>query len=145
MILMHRLALAAGIAVVLGSVGVGSGAWAASPPRPCPEGTDPMMRRELFFGTARPDAPPVDEAQWQAFVDAEVTPRFPDGLTHFPAAGQWRGADGAVVRERAHVLLIFHAPSPAAEAALAEIRALWKDRYDQESVMQVDGTACVGF
>lgn len=146
---MHRLALAAGIAVAVASVGAGSGAWAASPPSPlpfpCPEGMEPMMRRELFFGTARPDAPPVDEAQWQAFVDDEITPRFPDGLTHHPAAGQWRGVDGAVVRERAHVLLIFHAPSPDADAALAEIRGLWTARYDQESVMQVDGIACVGF
>ncbi|WP_339950260.1 DUF3574 domain-containing protein [uncultured Albimonas sp.] len=123
-------------------VGMAGAGFAAAP---CAEGAVPMARSELFFGTGRAAAPPVSEAEWQAFVDAEITPRFPDGLTHFPASGQWRGADGAVAREGSFVLLLWHAPSAEADAALAEIRALWMRRFDQESVMQVEGLSCVRF
>lgn len=35
----------------------------------------------------------VSDEDWRAFLAAEVTPRFPDGLTVIDAAGQWR--DGA--------------------------------------------------
>ena len=60
-------------------------------------------------------------------------------------SGQWRGADGTLVRERTHVLLLWHAPAAEATEALDEIRALWMQRFDQESVMQVDGMSCVRF
>lgn len=132
--------------VCLLALGAAGEALAASPPLPsCAEGAEPMVSRELFFGTGRAGAAPVSKAEWQGFVDAEITPRFPDGLTHFPASGQWRGADGTLVRERSFVLLLWHAPSAEADAALDEIRALWMRRFDQESVMQVDGISCVRF
>ncbi|HET6782494.1 MAG TPA: DUF3574 domain-containing protein, partial [Pseudoxanthomonas sp.] len=53
------------------------------------------VRSELYFGVGeesgpadRPQAEPISEAQWRAFLDKEVTPRFPDGLTVFDAYGQ---------------------------------------------------------
>jgi Protein of unknown function (DUF3574). len=59
------------------------------------------VRSELYFGVGeesgpadRPQAEPISAARWRAFLDKEVTPRFPDGLTVFDAYGQWlfRGA-----------------------------------------------------
>ena len=54
-----------------------------------PAGED-LMRSELLFGRARPDGTVVTDEEWRAFVDQEVTPRFPDGLTVLPGYGQWR-------------------------------------------------------
>jgi len=53
------------------------------------------VRSELYFGvgeesgpTDRPQAEPISEAQWRAFLDKEVTPRFPEGLTVVRGAGR---------------------------------------------------------
>ena len=50
------------------------------------------VRSELYFGVGeetgpadRPQAEPITEATWRAFLDKEVTSRFPDGLTVFDA------------------------------------------------------------
>src|SRR5215207_3250304 len=47
----------------------------------CPGRADPFLRTELFFGSSRPDGSMVTEAQFTQFLDQEITPRFPDGLT----------------------------------------------------------------
>ena len=87
----------------------------------------------------------VSPADWQAFVDAEATPRFPAGLSVWPAAGQWRAGDGALVREQSFVLNIVHAPTPADEAAVVAIVQAYKQRFHQESVLRVASAVCVAF
>ena len=87
----------------------------------------------------------MSEAQWAAFLDAEVTPRFPDGLTVLGGYGQWRGPGGAVAKERAIVLLIWYPPGDSRDAAIEAIRSAYKRRFGQESVMRVDGISCVSF
>lgn len=62
-----------------------------------------MARLELLFGTSRPHSAPVSEVDWQAFLDSEVIPRFPAGLTVLRGPGQWRGSDGIVAREQSDV------------------------------------------
>src|SRR4051812_41765174 len=53
--------------------------------RPVPiagsHGSAPFVRTELYFGTARAEDVPVTEEEFHTFVDMEITPRFPDGLT----------------------------------------------------------------
>lgn len=61
---------------------------------PCHGSARAMVRLELLFGTARPERPPVSDQEWASFLDTEVTPRFPAGLTVLRGPGQWRGSDG---------------------------------------------------
>jgi hypothetical protein len=106
----------------------------------------PMARLELYFGTQKPGGAPVTDAEWGAFLNEEVTPRFPDGLTVLTGNGQWRNAAGVITKETSAVLVILYEPSAEKEAAIEDIRAAYKDRFDQESVMRVDaGTQCVSF
>jgi hypothetical protein len=98
----------------------------------------------LYFGMSSPDGA-VTEEQWQAFLAEAVTPRFPEGLTVWPAAGQWRGADGAVRREAARVLVILRPATPDGDQTLAEIVAQYKRRFRQEAVLQVRQPAQVAF
>lgn len=58
-----------------------------------------FSRTELFFGLSRADGPDVTEAEFQGFIDTEVTPRFPDGLTLIDGKGQFKDSDGAILQE----------------------------------------------
>ena len=111
----------------------------------CHEPARSMVRLELVFGMARPMGLPVSDAEWRDFLEGEVTPRFPAGLTVLSALGQWQGSDGRVTREPSRILIIFHEPDGGAEAEIEAIRAAYKRRFDQESVMRVESMSCVSF
>ena len=74
--------------------------------RPIPSGAragaQRFARTELYFGTAKPDGV-VTEAEFRRFIDRQVTPKFPDGLTILTADGQFRSPDGTVVKEQSFV------------------------------------------
>lgn len=89
----------------------------------------------LFFGTARVNAAPVSDAEWQQFLDREIATRFPDGFTTWDATGQWRTATGEIQRERTHVVLIVHERG-AHEADLDALIADYKGQFAQEAVFR---------
>ncbi|GAA4926082.1 DUF3574 domain-containing protein [Streptomyces coeruleoprunus] len=101
----------------------------------------PFMETRLLFGTARPDGgPDVTDRQFMAFVDREVTPRFPAGLTIQQGRGQWRDAAGKIERERSYELILLY---PAADAGpsgpkIERIREAYRRAFGQESVGRVD-------
>lgn len=104
------------------------------------------QRCELFFGLAIPGGGEVSPADWQVFVDAEVTPRFPQGLTVLQAQGQWRGADGAITRESSRVLVLLLPDDDAdASARLDALRARYRERFRQEAVGRACTAARVAF
>jgi hypothetical protein len=104
-----------------------------------------MARVDLFFGLQRQDGTLIGEAEWGAFLDKEVTPRFPDGLSVFTARGQWRHDTGRIAHETSKMLVILYQPSPESEAAIEAIRVAYKEGFDQESVMRLDSGSCVSF
>ena len=59
--------------------------------------------------------------QWRQFLAEVVTPRFPQGLTVWPASGQWRTQDGSITREASYALNLLHADDDANEAAVRAI------------------------
>jgi Protein of unknown function (DUF3574) len=98
----------------------------------------------LYFGTAISGGGEVSEADWKAFLGDTVTPRFPDGLTTWRASGQWR-TDKGIVSEGSFILELAHASNEASARAIQEIRAEYKRRFKQESVMQVTAPGAVQF
>ena len=104
-----------------------------------------MARVELLFGAALGDGGQVSDEQWHQFVAEQVTPRFPEGLSEFSGHGQWRQADGMINREVSRLLLIWYMPTAAHQADIEAIRAAYKRRFKQLSVMRVDGSDCVSF
>ena len=112
----------------------------------CPAGGSTMSKVELYFGLAIPGGGSVSKTEWQAFLDTEVTPRFPDGLSVDEASGQWRdAATGKTVREPSRRIMILYAPSLEAETKIEAIRNAYKTRFRQDSVMRLDETECVAF
>ena len=110
----------------------------------CKGGEQTAIQESLYFGTAKPSGP-VTSQEWVEFLETIVTPRFPQGLTAFEGSGQWRGADGAIVRESTHVLLLVHPNDAASENAVGEIVARYKLQFQQEAVLRVKARICVSF
>lgn len=106
------------------------------------------VETRLYFGLGPADDPThgVSERDWRAFLDAEVTPRFPDGLSVLDAYGQWQGK-GQVSPERlrSKLLVIDYADTPANRAKVEEIRGAWKQRTGDQSVLRVTQPAEVSF
>ena len=107
--------------------------------------TDPFIRTELFFGSERPNKPEVSDREFKRFLDQEITPRFPDGLTMLKGFGQFREADGRIVQETSFVLILLYPRETLRDssAKIEEIRRLYKERFDQESVLRVDDPRAV--
>lgn len=97
---------------------------------------DHVLHR-LYFGRGMPEGREVSPAQWADFLRDEVTPRFPDGLTHWPAQGQWRSQSGALGKENSFVLEIL-VPAQEDQTATTSFHAMidaYKDQFEQESVL----------
>lgn len=108
-------------------------------------GGKPVARTELFFGLARPDGSTVSGDEFQRFVDREVTPRFPAGLTLLGGNGQFRDARGATIRENSKLLILLYPYDRANSRNIEAIRAAYVQTFQQESVLRVDGSSCVSF
>ncbi|MFF4603440.1 DUF3574 domain-containing protein [Streptomyces sp. NPDC001339] len=109
---------------------------------------DPYVETSLIFGTAHPDgSPPVTDRQFRGFVDAFVTPRFPEGLTVQQGQGQYRDAHGTIERERSYELILLYPVSRKGPSGrkIEEIRSAYTQRFGQESVARVDHRTSVDF
>jgi hypothetical protein len=111
----------------------------------CAPGLRPAVTAELFFGRDIGQSVGVSDDDWKSFVDAEVTPRFPVGVSVADDYGQWRGADGALVREPSKALFLVLTGAPGEQARISALRAAYKARFHQQSVLLVERSACVSF
>lgn len=97
-----------------------------------------FTRTELYFGSAKPDGSTVTEEDFGSFLDQEITPRFPGGLTLLVGNGQFKNGAG-IVRERSFVLILLQPrPTPVSSANIDAIRQAYKTRFAQDSVLRVD-------
>ncbi len=98
-----------------------------------------FARTELFFGTAKPGGVVTDE-EFFAFLDQEITPRFPDGLTLLKGDGQFRGESGVIVKEDSFVLILLYPLEDFRDSnrKINTIRRLYRMQFQQESVLRVD-------
>ena len=113
----------------------------------CAPPSAPATLFSLYFGRSLPGGGEVDKAAWRAFLDGEVTPRFPDGFTVLKARGAWRDRTrGTTSFEASNVLEIVVIEAPAAARAKAdEIAAAYKRRFQQQSVLVTEGAVCAMF
>ena len=104
-----------------------------------------FVRTELYFGSQKPGAD-VTKGQFDSFVEEEVTPRFPDGLTSLAGYGRYKGSDGEIVEERSFVvILLYPLGDEEASGEIEEIRAAYGRAFEQESVLRVDSRERVSF
>jgi hypothetical protein len=132
--------LVAGLLLLLAAGCAGSGTTLDAPP-----GTQAVVRSELVFGRLKPDGSVVTDTEWRAFVEEQVTPRFPDGFTMQDVLGQYRGRDGRIIAEPSKILLIIHGADAGQRAAIQEIRDAYRRLFQQESVLLIESPARAGF
>lgn len=102
----------------------------------------------LYFGLGLADQPQqgISEQAWREFLDHEVSTRFPDGLSVIDVYGQWQGKQQtSPERLRSKMLVIDYPDTPANRAKVEAIRAAWKQRTGDQSVLRVTQPADVSF
>ncbi len=102
----------------------------------------------MYFGLGPTDQPSrgIDEAAWRGFVDREVTPRFPSGLSVIAAYGQWRGPHEAAPQRLRSMILVIDYPDTAENRGRIEaIRLAWRRLTGDRSVLRVTQPAEVSF
>ena len=112
----------------------------------CLGGQRPTQVAELMFGRNIGNRIGVSEGDFGRFVDGEIMSRFPNGLTVFNAAGQWRvEASDKIVREPSKIVQIVLPGQVDDIARLNEIVEAYKRRFKQQSVVMIVRPACVSF
>jgi len=104
-----------------------------------------FARTELFFGTAKPGGSAVTDEEFATFLDQQITPLFPDGLTLLKGDGQFRGESGEITKEESFLLILLYPLQGFKEssARIESIRQLYKLEFQQESVLRVDDPLAV--
>jgi hypothetical protein len=135
--------------VAVGLAGL-AGCATAPPPKAesamaCPVGQEARRTAQLFFGRNIGGKAGVSEADFQLFVDKDLTPRFPDGLTVLDGGGQWRGDENRLIREASKVVLIVLPKGRDVSGRLEAARSAYKGRFHQDSVLLITQGSCVSF
>jgi len=136
------------LAAALGLLALGAALdpAAAQPALQCSGMQKPAAVAELLFGRKISGRVAVSERQWARFVDREITPRFPDGLSVVDAKGQWRDRErNVIVREPSKLVTIVLPGDTADDQRLRQIIEAYKKRFRQQSVGLIVRPACVSF
>lgn len=113
-----------------------------------PGSTAGWVDTKLYFGLGPADDPKqgIGVAEWRAFLDREVTPRFPSGLSVLDVYGQWQGKnEHAPERLRSKMLIIDYPDTAENREKIEAIRSAWKQKTRDQSVMRVTEPAGVSF
>jgi hypothetical protein len=139
-----RIWIVLGLATAIGCISAVAETDSGAPGPACRQGSSPMVRTELIFGSERKTLPPVSDAEWQSFIDNEIAQRFPDGFTLLDGQGEWRGSRG-IVREKSHILILWYQSSPESQDKIEALRSIYDKQFGQDSVARIDGLDCVAF
>jgi hypothetical protein len=108
-------------------------------------GLKEMARTELHFGLSMPDGKTVSDAQWQAFVDEHIVPKFKDGLTLLDASGRRVGKDKKVVKESVKIVILIHPDTPRSRIDVFNIISAYRMRFRQAPVVRVTSNVGASF
>ena len=110
----------------------------------CTAPLKPALEVNLYFGRDIETGGEVSEAQWAEFMNAEVTPRFPDGLSVLNVAGQSRNSKNQTLRERSKLLVVVVFDAPAHRAKIDAIVETYDKRFGQQGVFRIEKPVCAG-
>jgi hypothetical protein len=113
-----------------------------------PGETKGWVDTKLYFGLGRADHPEqgISEEQWREFLDTEVSTRFPAGLSVVDVYGQWQGKkQTSPERLRSKLLIIDYPDTQENRDKIDAIRAAWKQKTGDQSVLRVTEPVDVSF
>lgn len=96
-----------------------------------PQTKDPsLIQKDLFFDSNLPEGKQVSETEFAAFVDNNITPRFPDGLTIFDARRQFGNSSGKISETFSKVVTLFIKDSDRNQIAIDEIAKAYLQEFE---------------
>jgi hypothetical protein len=120
------------------------GALAISDGTVCQVGEVRQQVVQMYFGRNIGQELGVSEADFVKFLDEEVTPRFPDGLTVQDGQGRWT-YKGVLYKEPSKVVNLILPGKPDDHRKIGEIAAAYEHRFRQDAVLSVAAPACISF
>jgi hypothetical protein len=99
--------------------------------------TPELIQEDLYFGRNIANGGEVSAAEFQTFIDTEITPRFPDGLTVYDAEGQFLDSTGSLIQEPSQVISLIFEDTAENEQGIDQLIAAYKQQFQQESVLEV--------
>jgi hypothetical protein len=110
----------------------------------CAAGETRQQVAELIFGRNIGQTLGVSEADFTRFLDEEVSPRFPEGLTVTDSQGRWL-YNGELFKEPGKRLNLILTGKPDDRRKVAEIAQAYERRFRQDAVLSMIHPACISF
>ncbi|BAZ39400.1 hypothetical protein NIES4101_53530 [Calothrix sp. NIES-4101] len=105
-------------------------------PLPIPRTRQVNVRNELYFGMSKPGGE-ISEAEWQEFLNKNITPKFREGLTVVEGKGQYLNQEGKLIKENTKLLILIHQNNSNTKSKIRALIEEYKRQFNQESVLQV--------
>lgn len=141
---MRQLALLAALGLLSACTQTGAPAQPPQVAASCAAPLKPALEVNLYFGRDIEGGGEVSERQWAEFVAAEVTPRFPDGLSVLNVAGQSRNSRNQTLRERTKLLVVVVFDAPGHRDKIQAIVDAYNKRFGQHGVFRTEHMVCAG-
>ncbi|TAJ70509.1 MAG: DUF3574 domain-containing protein [Phenylobacterium sp.] len=116
-----------------------AGCMSAPKPQGCPAGQAQLRTAQLFLGVQAP----AGDRDLRRFVDQEVTPRFPDGVTVVDGGGQWKGSENRMIREASKMVLVVLPAGGDSHRKVEAVRTAYRSKFKREPVVILTPPACV--
>lgn len=97
---------------------------------------------QLYLGGVQTGGPAISAADLGRFVEQEITPKFPDGLTVLEGGQRWEGPENTRLREAAKVVLIVLPAGGDAKARVEGVRRAYRARFRQDAELLMAPPAC---
>ena len=92
----------------------------------------------MYFGLVGKNGGTVSDEQWMAFLEKEIAPRFPNGLTVVPAYGMSAVTAPPSSGETTKLLIVVHDNTNEAQQKFAEIDAAYQQEFGPIGMFRVD-------
>jgi len=96
-----------------------------------------FVATNIYFGRNIPAGGEVSDEQFAQFLETEVTPAFPAGLTAYDAYGQMQTSKGNIVKQKTKVLLLVHDNSKKDLDAIHRIVDTYRDKFGNPQIMVI--------
>ncbi len=142
--ILRKLALLAALGLLSACAQSGAPSQPPQVAAVCAAPLKPALEVNLYFGRDIENGGEVNERQWAEFVGAEVTPRFPDGLSVLNVAGQSRNSMNQTLRERTKLLVVVVFDAPGHRDKIQAIVDAYNKRFGQHGVFRTEHMVCAG-
>ena len=106
-------------------------------PQVCAAPLKPAVEVDLYYGA-------VSATEWISYLEKDVTPLFPEGLTAIDASGQWRDPSGKITHEKSKLLILIVFDAPAHLPKVKQIVDIYLARFHQQAVLRTEHAVCAG-